>query len=297
MKRKSRVRAALIWLLALAFTIVLVVAGGLWAVNFFKQPPATLLLGCTALVDNQKFTLAADQTENAALISAIATRRQLPPRAVTIAIAVAMQESKLRNISYGDRDSIGMFQQRPSQGWGTQEQILDPVYSINAFFDGLVKIPNYQNLTITEAGDAVQRSAYPAAYSQHEPTARAFASALTGFSTGALSCTLDAPGNPGQTAEVVQKIQTGFGGASVQTNNVQATGATVKITASESTGWNFAHWAVANAQKLGVSQVSFAGERWLRSNNDAGANRGWQPAEGTSNQEVVIILQQEQAKN
>ncbi|MBQ1445316.1 MAG: hypothetical protein IIZ13_15860 [Renibacterium sp.] len=290
MKRRSRIRAALIWLLALGFAVVLVVAGGLWAIDFFKQPAAKLLQGCSAQVADQKYQLAPDQAENAALISAIALRRGLPPRAATIAIAVAMQESKIRNISYGDRDSVGMFQQRPSQGWGTVEQIMDPVYSINAFYDGLVKIPNYQNLTVTEAGDAVQRSAYPLAYGQHEPMARAFASALTGYSTAALSCTLDVPPASGVPDDVIGKLQTSFGSIGAAYD-----GTAIRIQAQDNAAWAYAQWAVSNAQKLGIVQVSFAGERWQRANNDGGANRGWQPADGASSQEVVIVLQATQS--
>lgn len=285
MSRKSRTRAAIIWLLAMAFTIVLIVAGGLWAVNFFKQPPAKLLVGCSAAIESGKFVLAPDQAENAALIAAVATRRSLPPRAVTIAIAVAMQESKLRNISHGDRDSVGMFQQRPSQGWGTVEQIMDPVYSINAFYDGLVKIANYQNLTITEAGDAVQRSAFPEAYGQHESMARAFASALTGYSTAALICTLEAPDAAAPGQAILTKLQSSFGSTPARID-----GSAVRISASDPAGWAFAQWAVANALDLGIVQVSYAGESWQRSNNDAGANRGWQPSDQSNNQEVIITL-------
>lgn len=269
----------------MAFAIVLVIAGGLWAVDFFKQAPAKLLQGCSAMVGEEKYQLAPDQAENVALISAVALRRGLPPRAATIAIAVAMQESKIRNISYGDRDSVGMFQQRPSQGWGSIEQIMDPVYSINAFYNGLIKIADYQNLTITEAGDAVQRSAYPTAYGQHEPMARAFASALTGYSPAALSCTLEVAPTDGVPEEVTAKLQNSFGAIGATSD-----GTTIRIPASENTGWAYAQWAVANAQKLGINQVSFGGERWQRNTNDGGANRGWQPAEGSSGQEVAIVL-------
>ena len=116
-------------------------------------------------------------------------RRELPPRAASIALATAMQESKLRNLEHGDRDSLGLFQQRPSQGWGTQEQILNPVYAINAFYDALDQVDGYQTMAITEAAQAVQRSAYPDAYAEHEADARALASALTGETTGgAFSC-------------------------------------------------------------------------------------------------------------
>src|SRR5699024_3761811 len=85
-----------------------------------------------------------DRAANAALISAVAVDRDLPPRAASIALATAYQESRLQNIDYGDRDSVGLFQQRPSQGWGSAEQIQDPVYSTNAFYDVLETVPGYE---------------------------------------------------------------------------------------------------------------------------------------------------------
>ncbi len=68
---------------------------------------------------------------------------------MTIALATAMQESQLRNIGHGDRDSVGLFQQRPSQGWGTFEQIQDPVYSAGRFYDHLAEVPGYSRLPLT----------------------------------------------------------------------------------------------------------------------------------------------------
>ena len=97
----------------------------------------------------------------------------------------------MRNIDYGDRDSVGLFQQRPSQGWGTVAQIMDPVYSTNAFYDVLVTVEGWEGQEITDAAQRVQRSAFPNAYAQHEGRGRAFASALSGYSTGALTCHLD----------------------------------------------------------------------------------------------------------
>src|SRR6478752_5974491 len=81
---------------------------------------------CRAVASGQEVTFTPEQMANAATITAVAVRRGLPARAATIALATAIQESKLRNIRFGDRDSLGLFQQRPSQGWGTEEQILDP---------------------------------------------------------------------------------------------------------------------------------------------------------------------------
>ena len=132
----------------------------------------------------------------------VAVLRQLPARAATIAVATAMQESKLVNLDYGDRDSLGLFQQRPSQGWGTPEQVRDPVYATNAFYDVLVKIDGYRAMQITDVAQQVQRSAFPEAYADHEPDARVLASALSGHSPAAMSCTLDEDSRPAGVAGV-----------------------------------------------------------------------------------------------
>src|SRR5690606_472479 len=116
--------------------------------------------------------------------------RELPARAASIALATAYQESQLRNIDYGDRDSLGLFQQRPSQGWGSEEEILDPAYSANAFYDALVELEGYEDMPINDAAQTVQRSGHPEAYADHETEGRLYASALTGRSGANLVCTL-----------------------------------------------------------------------------------------------------------
>ncbi len=137
--------------------------------------------------------LSTEQAENATTIVAVAVRRGLPARAASIALATAYQESKLRNLDHGDRDSLGLFQQRPSQGWGTAEQIQDPYHAVNAFYDALVKVDGYQSMRITEAAQTVQRSGFPEAYADHEADGRALASALTGYSRARFSCVVHAP--------------------------------------------------------------------------------------------------------
>jgi hypothetical protein len=119
--------------------------------------------GCRAEVGGAAVDLSTEQAENASTISAVAVRRGLPARAASIALATAFQESKLRNLDHGDRDSVGLFQQRPSQGWGTAAQIQDPYYSANKFYDELEKVHGYQQMRITEAAQKVQRSGFPEA--------------------------------------------------------------------------------------------------------------------------------------
>ena len=112
----------------------------------------------------------------------------MPARAATIALATAYQESDLYNVEGGDRDSLGLFQQRPSQGWGSPEQVLDPYYAANAFYDELVDVDGYEAMEVTVAAQEVQRSGLPGAYADHEADARVLASALTGNSPRAFSC-------------------------------------------------------------------------------------------------------------
>src|SRR4051794_15420829 len=100
--------------------------------------------GCEARVGGVSVVLSTEQAENASIIAGVAVRRGLPARAASIALATAFQESKLRNLDHGDRDSLGLFQQRPSQGWGTARQIQDPYYAAGRFYDELQKIHGYQ---------------------------------------------------------------------------------------------------------------------------------------------------------
>ncbi|MGY1723247.1 hypothetical protein [Blastococcus sp. SYSU DS0533] len=123
-------------------------------------------------------TLSAEQVQNAATIAQVGRDRGLPDRAVVIALATAMQESTLRNLDYGDRDSLGLFQQRPSQGWGTPEQVQDPVYAAGQFYDHLVQIPGWETGRLTEVAQAVQRSGFPELYQQHEAMAVDLTAAL-----------------------------------------------------------------------------------------------------------------------
>ena len=178
-------------LLVLLAAVVLV--GGLVAVFQRGVGPLPDPEGCQARVEGVVVDLSTEQAENATLISAIAVRRGMPARAASIALATAYQESKLRNIAHGDRDSVGLFQQRPSQGWGTVEQLTDADYAVNAFYDELVELDGYQEMRITEAAQAVQRSGFPEAYEQHAEGARALASALTGWSPARFHCVVEDP--------------------------------------------------------------------------------------------------------
>ncbi|MFI5937268.1 peptidase M23 [Actinoplanes sp. NPDC051494] len=119
-----------------------------------------------------------EKVANARLIVSIGTERRVPVQGQVIAVATALQESGLRNLRGGDRDSVGLFQQRPSQGWGTPRQLADPAYQTRKFYDKLLKVDGWQKMRLTEAAQAVQISAYPEAYAKHAPAATRLVGAL-----------------------------------------------------------------------------------------------------------------------
>ncbi|MFD0314600.1 C40 family peptidase [Streptomyces flavalbus] len=120
----------------------------------------------------------AEQIPNAKTIQATGVAMNIPARGQIVALATALQESGLRNLTYGDRDSLGLFQQRPSQGWGTANEILDPVHASTKFYEALGKVSGWQSLSVTQAAQAVQRSGFPEAYAKWEPLATALQQAI-----------------------------------------------------------------------------------------------------------------------
>lgn len=277
------------WLVA-AVVVVAVALG----VGWLTRARPVFSEQCVATVGEQTYSLEPDQTENAALMTAIALQRGLPARAASIAIATAIQESKLRNINYGDRDSVGLFQQRPSQGWGTVEEIMDPVYATNAFYDVLVKIEGYESLPITDAAQEVQRSGFPTAYADHEPEARAFASAMTGHSPAGMTCRLrgvsagqQQPGASG----FIPRAQTLVAELSEQLDaTAQPAGGGERLVVragDEQRVWQVATWALANAKTHEVVSIQTPDRAWHRSD---GAGASWQPAEGQAGQVVITVV-------
>ena len=247
--------------------------------------------GCTAEVDGHTVDIDLEQAENAALIAVISIERGMPARAASIALATAFQESKLYNIDFGDRDSVGLFQQRPSQGWGSVKQLTDPAFATNAFYDALAKVDGYREMEITEAAQAVQRSAYPEAYADHEEDGRALASALTGNSPRGMWCdvpgdadeasdTLDDSGLVRRASVVRQELEAVFGPLSlggfepggISTGHMEGSahyeGRAIDvfvrpITAeNKQRGWAMATWLVANADRLDVNTIIFDDRIW-----------------------------------
>jgi murein DD-endopeptidase MepM/ murein hydrolase activator NlpD len=134
-----------------------------------------------------------EQVSNAQTIIAVGKSLGVPARGWIIAIATALQESGLRNLDYGDRDSAGLMQQRPSMGWGTPTQVQDPAYAARVFFggptsptpnSGLLAVPGWRRMPLWQAAQAVQRSAFPMAYADHESLATEIVQRLTGATAG-----------------------------------------------------------------------------------------------------------------
>ncbi|MFE0641457.1 hypothetical protein ACFW2Y_07580 [Streptomyces sp. NPDC058877] len=248
---------------------------------------------CSVGSGDNRYEFTMDQASNAATISAVGTTRGLPERAVTIALATALQESALRNIEHGDRDSLGLFQQRPSQGWGTPEQIMDPVYASGKFYEGLEKVPGYSRLPLTVAAQKVQRSGFPQAYAKHEPDATLLSAALTGRSPAALRCTTGkADGRPGDPARVREELVRAFGekaapktvtgGPSAGRSATEPPVLMVPVEsegsagagADERRGWELAQWAVARSEALRITEVSYGDLVWRAGE----ANGDWSKA-------------------
>ncbi|MFI6860406.1 C40 family peptidase [Streptomyces sp. NPDC050421] len=144
-----------------------------------------------------------EQVPNAKTIQATGVAMNVPARGQVVALATALQESGLRNLTYGDRDSLGLFQQRPSQGWGTANEILDPVHASTKFYEGLKRVSGWQSLSVTQAAQAVQRSGFPEAYAKWEPLATALQQAIEPLlPTADVASTAPAPSGSGNTTSI-----------------------------------------------------------------------------------------------
>jgi hypothetical protein len=166
--------------------VVAVVAGVAYFGEDDKPTPAPAAATCTLPASGVDLTPA--QVANAAVIADVGWSRGLPDRAVVIALATAHQESRLRNLDYGDRDSLGLFQQRPSMGWGSEAQVQDPEYAAGTFYDRLVQVPGWETGRLTEVAQTIQRSGHPELYQQWQTMALELTMALKGDGLTPDSC-------------------------------------------------------------------------------------------------------------
>jgi hypothetical protein len=274
---------------------------------------------CSATVEGRTVDLSPEQAQNAGLIAATAVARGLPARAASIALATAYQESRLVNVAHGDRDSLGLFQQRPSMGWGTQAQVQDPTYATNKFYDELVKVEGYRELEVTQAAQAVQRSGFPEAYADHEADARVLASAFSGNSPGAFSCRLGSDVGTASAALVASGLTSraeavrrdvravfgdvplgGFAPGGVQdghsVDSAHYDGRAVDIfvrpisAANKIAGWAIASYLVSQAERLDISTVIFDAKIWTVRRSSQGW-RDYSPDTSGRDADTAAILE------
>jgi hypothetical protein len=224
------------------------------------------------------YSVSTEQAANAATVTAVAVRRRLPARAAVIALATALQESKLINVEYGDLDSVGLFQQRPSQGWGSTGQILDPHYAAGKFYDRLVRVREWQRRALSEVAQAVQQSRFPEAYSQWEDEASALARALSGAAPAGVSCRFPAPTVVARPARVGELL-----GRDLPVTRLSSSVHAVELRPATGQGWAAASWLVAHADRLGIDAIRHAGRRWTRSD-------GWRDDAAAGSDRVRVEL-------
>ena len=247
--------------------------------------------GCQAGTGNNAIALDFGQAADAAIVAGVAVREHLPAEALTIAYATAFQESKLENLTYGDRDSVGIFQQRPSEGWGTTAELEDPAYASRAFFGALVQVPHYATLPVYEAAQAVQKSADGYAYQQYAPTGAQLAAAYT-TTPHAVTCwyspaTQAADDNVSPKLNLpgaVKGLEDTFGEPGrhevVTSITRPRSDGSLTVSAPSSSSWSVANWLVTNASSYGITQVRYAGYQWTAGltetswQSDSGATTG-----------------------
>jgi len=257
-KRPTRRLAPVILLV-----VVALVAGGVYLA--VRHVPALLgETGCTAGSGHAAVALDPQQAQIAATIAGVAYHRGMPSRAVTVAYATAMQETHLHDPSYGDRDSVGVFQQRPSQGWGPASKLISPVYASTRFFQALAQVHGYRQMPVYKAAQAVQHSADGYAYQQYQTLASQLTPAFTGTAPRGVWCWPGARNhatarlNPARRAVV-----RAFGplAARKAASGGDAPSLSVLVPQS-SVGWAVAAWLVTHAGQFRLHEVRYAGFRW-----------------------------------
>ena len=263
-------------------TILVLVLGGLAYAGFriYQRVSTALIIpGCQAGSGSGALPIDQQQAPIAATVAGVAARMGLPLRALEIGYATALQESKLTNPTYGDRDSVGVFQQRPSEGWGSTAQLEDPEYATTAFFSALVKVPNYLSLPIDQAAQEVQHSADGSAYSQWDSTAEFLATsyvttphAVTCWYTPAANTKANLASAGSGLVGIFGPTGAASNGAVLQSVSSGASG--LEVRARPEDGWTVANWLMANASTYGLTKVSYDGWEWSASLTET----SWQAA-------------------
>jgi hypothetical protein len=263
--RSTKLTVALVVVAVVA--VAAVIAGRAIVRAFETHFTAT---GCTI----GSYDLDTDQASVAAQMVGAATkfRPPLPAHASVLALMAGLQESKLTNIApnEGDRDSVGVLQQRPSQGWGhhSAAALTDVTEATREFLAALVKVPHWRTRPPADAIQAVQISADGSAYAQHESEATVLARALLGRKPAGINCSFDKPTVVANPAKVIAMLR-----HQLPVNRPTAQGKVIRVPGA---GWQTVAWFVANADRLGVDSVAYRGKRWSRAEGwkHAAAQRG-----------------------
>ena len=278
----KRVRATFWAVLGIGLALALV-AGGVVLWSNYNKSPLPIQDRCIATAGGRSTTVDPEQARIAAIIAGTSVRRGLVPRAASIGIATAYQESGIRNLDHGHADSLGVFQQRPSMGWGTVAEIMDPWYSSREFYRAMERVDGWQTRDINDVAQAVQRSAYPEAYRRHVPNARTLASSLTGETPASFTCAIGTPpeADPKGMARFLAKTL----GETVST---EVSGATVLVRAKTTErAWAVAHLAIATTADYGLSGVQVGSYGWTHSRGGPAAWQGTGPSRAT---EVKLVF-------
>ncbi|MGL5405819.1 MAG: hypothetical protein ACRDAX_03370 [Propionibacteriaceae bacterium] len=259
-RRHCRFRGIIATLISLA--LLAGVSWGILALGKKLKPKYLIPEQCIATSNGHTVTLSHEQMHFAALITGIATREGVGERGAAIALATALQESSLHNLDYGDLDSVGLFQQRPSQGWGTREEIMDPDYSTVTFLTAMQKI-DWEVGSINNIAQKVQRSGVPDGYLKREPDALALAAVFSGTAGSTVTC-LDRERWPANSGAFVSDLNSVWG------INAKATGATVDLAgASPDIARAWGNTAVANMRAYGIISVQVGDQLWQASDKNA----------------------------
>jgi len=272
---------------------VLAVAGYFAYSAYQHVTPYLAGSGCQAGSGTSAVSLDTEQASIAATIAAVAAHERLPRHALTVAYAAAMQESHMHNLNYGDRDSVGVFQQRPSEGWGTTSELENPVYATSRFFAALTRVPGYLQLPVDEAAQAVQHSADGSAYSQYDLTAGALTGAFTGQWPRAVWCWYTSGPQPKtDLAAAGQGLAAAFGapgrdGAVIRfatSRSAKSPAAAMRV--RKASAWTVASWLVTHARAYGISDVRCDGYEW----STADGSQGWRPDAGSASGSILLHL-------
>ena len=214
------------------------------------------------------FRLDGERLTSARTIVAVGIGMGVPPRGLVIAVGAAAQESKLANIPGGPAGAYGLFQQTPTQGWGTVAQVMNPTYAATAFYTHLQRIAGWQDMALTDAAQAVQRSAFPSAYAQWEQPATIIVAALTGQHATGCGPQVNVPGNP--RAQIAVNAALSQLGVPYSFAGGNLNGPTLGVCQPGTDGWNDCHIVGFDCSglllyawgKAGVPVPHFTGAMW-----------------------------------